>query len=95
MLTAAGLIQVAQAQKTNVESAAIYLRNSEISDAKKAIDEASIHDETKNDPKMWYYRTAIYDTILRNKDYSSLVDATTVEKFVLAAKGCVDRKSVV
>ncbi|MFN3446136.1 MAG: hypothetical protein ACK44D_10365, partial [Bacteroidia bacterium] len=89
MLTAAGLIQVAQAQKTNVESAAIYLRNSEISDAKKAIDEASIHDETKNDPKMWYYRTAIYDTILRNKDYSSLVDATTVEKFVLAAKGCV------
>ena len=89
MLTAAGLIQVAQAQKTNVESAAIYLRNSEIPDAKKAIDEAAIHDETKNDPKMWYYRTAIYDTILRNKDYSSLVDGTTVEKFVLAAKGCV------
>jgi len=89
MLTAASLIQVAQAQKSNVESAAIYLRNSEIADAKKAIDEAAINDETKNDPKMWYYRTAIYDTILRNKDYSSLVDANTVEKFVLAAKGCV------
>jgi hypothetical protein len=89
MLTAAGLIQVAQAQKSNVESAAIYLRNSEIADAKKAIDEAAIHDETKNDPKMWYYRTAIYDTILRNKDYSSLVDGNTIEKFVLAAKGCV------
>lgn len=89
ILTAAGLIQVAQAQKSNVESAAIYLRNSEMSDAKKAIDEAAIHDETKNDLKMWYYRTAIYDTILRNKDYSNLVDGTTVEKFVLAAKGCV------
>jgi hypothetical protein len=89
MLTAAGLIQVAQAQRSNVESAAIYLRNSEIADAKKAIDEAAIHEETKSDPKMWYYRTAIYDTILRNKDYSSLVDGSTVEKFVLAAKGCV------
>ena len=44
MLTAAGLIQVAQAQKSNVESAAIYLRNSEIADAKKAIDEAAIHE---------------------------------------------------
>ena len=89
MLTAASLIQVAQAQKRNVESAAIYLRNSEIADAKKSIDEAAINDETKNDPKMWYYRTAIYDTILRNKDYSSLVDSNTTEKFVLAATGCV------
>ena len=89
MLTAASLIQVAQAQKRNVESAAIYLRNSEIADAKKWIDEAAINDETKNDPKMWYYRTAIYDTILRNKEYSSLVDSNTTEKFVLAAKGCV------
>nr|MBP9187759.1 hypothetical protein [Bacteroidia bacterium] len=90
MLAAAGMIQTVSAQRTNVESAAIYLRNSEIPEAKSAIDEAAVHEDTKNDPKMWYYRTAIYDTIIRNKAYSSLVTPTTVEQFVLAAKGCVE-----
>jgi hypothetical protein len=89
MLAAATAFSAAQAQRSNVESAAIYLRSSEMADAKKVIDEAAVHEETKNDPKMWYYRTAIYDTILRNKDYSALVDGNTVEQFVLAAKGCV------
>lgn len=78
------------AQRTNVESAAIYLRNSEMADAKRAIDEAAVHEETKNDTKMWFYRAAIYDTILHGKDYKALIDGNTVEQFVLAAKGCVD-----
>jgi len=77
------------AQRNNVESAAIYLRNSEMEDAKKAIDAASEHDETKNDPKMWYYRAAIYDTIYRNPEYAKL-DNNAVEKFVVACKKCVE-----
>lgn len=89
ILAATATLQTAYAQRSNVESAAVYLRNLEMVDAKKAIDEAATHDDTKDDPKMWYYRTAIYDTILRNKAYSALVDNNTVEQFVLAAKGCV------
>lgn len=88
MLTAATAISAAMAQSSNVESAAVYLRGGEIADAKKAIDEAAVHEDTKNNLKMWYYRTAIYDTILRNPDYKSLVDANTVEQFVVAARGC-------
>lgn len=90
MLAVAATVITARAQRSNVESAAIYLRNAEMADAKKAIDEAAVHEETKNDLKMWYYRTAIYDTLLRNKDYSNLVDGNTVEQFVLAARGCVN-----
>lgn len=89
LLAAAATFSGAFAQNSNVESAAVYLRSNEIQDAKKAIDEAAVHEDTKNNPKMWYYRTAIYDTILRNKEYASLVDANTVEQFVLAARGCV------
>jgi hypothetical protein len=77
------------AQKNNVESAAIYLRNVEIEDAKKVIDMAAEHEETKNDPKMWYYRAAIYDTIYRNPQYAKL-DNNTVEKFYVACKKCLE-----
>jgi len=45
----------AVAQRSNVESAAIYFRNLEMEDEKKSIDEASVNDETKNDSKMWFY----------------------------------------
>jgi hypothetical protein len=77
------------AQRNNVESAAIYLRNSEMEDAKKAIDAAAEHEETKNDPKMWFYRAAVYDTISRNPEYAKL-DNNTVEKFAIACKKCME-----
>jgi hypothetical protein len=89
-LSFAALVNVSFGQRSNVESAAIYLRNSELADAKKVIDEAAVHEETKNEPKMWFYRTAVYDTILRNPAYKNLMDDNTVEQFVLAAKGCVN-----
>lgn len=77
------------AQKSNVESAAIYLRNLEMEDAKKAIDAAAVHEETKTDPKMWFFYTAIYDTIYRNPAYAAL-DNNVVEKFAIACRKCVD-----
>ncbi len=79
----------AYAQKSNVESAAIYFRNVEMEDAKKSIDAAAEHDETKSDPKMWFYYAQIYDTLYRNPAYESL-DKDIVEKFVVGCKKCLD-----
>ncbi|MES2559644.1 MAG: hypothetical protein V4590_07890 [Bacteroidota bacterium] len=79
------------AQKSAVESAAIYLRNGEMEDAKKSIDAAAQDDETKNDPKMWFYRAAVYDTLYRNPAaYAAISDPATVEKFAIACKKCME-----
>jgi len=90
LLIAVGLCSgAAMAQRANVENAYFSLNNLELEDAKKYIDLAANHEDTKNDPKMWFYRTAIYDTILHSKNYTNLIDPNSVENFVLAAKGCV------
>lgn len=89
-LAAAASISTVFAQRSNVESAAIYLRNSELSDAKNMIDQALVHEETKNDPKMWFYRTAIYDTIVHSKEYTNLIDENSVEQFIISARGCME-----
>lgn len=78
------------AQKSNVESAAIYLRNGELEDAKKAIDQAVVHEETKGDPKAWFYYVAILDTIYRNPAYSGLAEADLVDKFYNGCKKCIE-----
>ncbi len=78
------------AQKSAVESAAIYLRNGEMEDAQKSIDAAAENDDTKNDPKMWFYRVAIYDTLTRNPDYDNLSGNDGVEKLAIACKKCVE-----
>jgi Tfp pilus assembly protein PilF len=79
------------AQKSKVESAAIYLRNNEIEDAKKAIDEAVEHPDTKTDAKAWFYYVSVYDTIYRNKQYMELFnDPNIVEKFHNACKNCIN-----
>jgi len=77
------------AQKSNIESAAIYLRNSEIEDAKKAIDIAVEHPDTKNDPKMWFYRVAVYDSIYRNPAHTKL-DKEVLDKWYDACKNCLE-----
>ena len=51
------------AQKSQIESAALYFNNLEMEDAKKSIDAAFEHPDTKDNLKMFYYRAAIYDTI--------------------------------
>jgi Tfp pilus assembly protein PilF len=88
VLITAALSFSAVAQKTNVENAAIYLRNLEMEDAKKAIDQAATHPDTKDDPKMWFYRAAIYDTIYRNPDYTPLRQ-NVEENLVVACLQCL------
>ncbi|MDZ4666449.1 MAG: hypothetical protein SGJ00_01070 [bacterium] len=78
------------AQRSNVESAAIYLRNGEVEDAKKSIELAIVNSETKNDPKAWFYYVAVLDTIYRNPAYEKLVDADLAENFYNGCKKCIE-----
>jgi tetratricopeptide (TPR) repeat protein len=78
------------AQKSMVESAAIYLRNAEMEDAKKSIDLAIENPETKTDAKAWFYYVAILDTIYRNPAYEKLVEADLPEKFFNGCKKCIE-----
>ena len=73
---------------TNVESAVIYLRNSEMESAREAIDAAALNDVTKDDPKMWFVRTTVYDTMYRNPEYKK-IDANMEEKFVVSSLKCM------
>lgn len=92
LLMLAGSIAIsAFAQKSKVESAAIYLRNNEIEDAKKAIDEAVEHPDTKTDPKAWFYFVSVYDSIERNKQFKQLInEPNLVQKYHEACKKCIE-----
>ncbi len=77
-------------QNSNIESAAIYLRNGEVEDAKKAIDIAVVNPESKDNPKAWFYYISVYDTIYRNPAYAALVEPDLVDKFYSACKKCIE-----
>ncbi|MCF8429925.1 MAG: hypothetical protein K9G64_07305, partial [Bacteroidia bacterium] len=79
------------AQKSQIESAALYFNNLEMEDAKKSIDAAFEHPDTKDNVKMLYYRAAIYDTIFTSKDEKiRALDIDAAEKWALAAKRCLE-----
>lgn len=80
----------AMAQKSNIESAAIYLRNGEVEDAKKSIDLAIVHPDTKADAKAWFYYVSILDTIYRNPAYANLMDADIADKFYTGCIKCIE-----
>lgn len=98
LVVAASSVQLF-AQRSNVESAAIYLNSSVnevgdakktiFEDAKKAIDLAADNEETKNDVKMWFYRAVVYDTIYHNPNFISM-DKDAVEKSTLSYKKCLE-----
>ena len=75
LLALIGLTNFAQAQNKNIVSAINYLgyyikdKNvSDISEAKKYIDLATEHEETKTKAKMWMNRAQIYQAISDSKD---------------------------
>jgi len=79
------------AQKSQVESAALYFNNLEMEDAKKSIDAAFEHPDTKDNVKMLYFRAAIYDTIFTSKDEKiRALDLDAAEKWAKAAKRCLE-----
>ena len=48
------------AQSVKVQSTVNYLKNRLLDKAKEAIDDASVHEKTLNDPKTWYYKGTVY-----------------------------------
>ena len=79
------------AQKSQIESAALYFNNLEMEDAKKSIDAAFEHPDTKDNVKMLYYRAAIYDTIFTSKDEKiRSLDIDAAQKWALAARRCLE-----
>ena len=79
------------AQKSQIESAALYFNNDELEDAKKSIDAAFEHPDTKDNLKMYYYRAAIYDSIFTSKDEKiRALDVDAAQKWALAAKRCLE-----
>lgn len=70
-----GLGKFSMAQNKNIVSAINYLgyydkdkQLSDLSEAKKYIDLATEHEDTKTKPKMWVYRARIYQAISDSKD---------------------------
>jgi len=59
-------------QKSNVRAAYNYLKYGEIDKAKKAIDEAVIHEQTKNSDMAWYYRGLIYESMYKDSVFGKL-----------------------
>ncbi|MEQ9467978.1 MAG: tetratricopeptide repeat protein [Ekhidna sp.] len=47
-------------KKPKINQALSALENGELAEAKTIIDEAIVHEKTKDDPKTWYYRGQIY-----------------------------------
>lgn len=83
LFTVATLSISAFAQKSNRESAALYLNQGELADAKMYIDKATVHPDTKEDLKTWYYCGRIYLLIFSDTAKAG-IDPDAVEKSTLA-----------
>jgi tetratricopeptide (TPR) repeat protein len=55
-----GLVTGLHAQNKNVVSAFNYLKRDRLDKAKEAIDPATTHEKTMNDPKTWFYSGNVY-----------------------------------
>lgn len=76
ILIAAALLTsgLAFGQNDAVTSAFLYNKDGEFEKAKDAIDQAAVHEKTKDKAKTWYFRGLIYKNILTSKNpkFSSL-----------------------
>lgn len=77
------------AQSSNVSRAFIDLRKGYLDKAKASIDEACIHESTKNDARTWYIAAVIYYNIGKSEKYINIAPDWQ-EKVQLAAKRCMD-----
>lgn len=81
---------IATAQSNQVQNASNYLRNKEYDKAKAAADAASVHESTKNNPKLWMYRGKIYQAIYFDKDAAvNKLDAESEEKALESYINCL------
>ena len=57
------------AQKANIQSAINYLKDNDIANAKKMVDEATQSESTKNNAKAWLLKAVIYQAIATPKEF--------------------------
>jgi len=80
---------VVSAQKGLIQKAYNYYKEpyQQYDEAKKAIDEAMLNEENKNNEKAWYYRGLIYQALYNNPTYGHLCNnclVTAYESFIKA-----------
>jgi tetratricopeptide (TPR) repeat protein len=74
-------------QKSNLVKADNYRKYGQLDNAKDAIDEATVNEQTKGMDKTWYYRGLIYHSLYNNDKYGFLCDhclETAYEAFTKA-----------
>lgn len=76
-------------KKPKINKAKSALDDGELAEAKEIIDNAIVHEKTKDDGKTWYYRALIYATIdtTSNAEYAALSDNAlkeAVEAFAMS-----------
>lgn len=79
----------ADAQKNQVQNTSNALKFNELDKAKKAIDLAAEHEETRNSAKMWLLRGKTYLSIAENKDKFKDLDAEAPEKAMTSFVNCI------
>ncbi len=80
LLVSLGLASVAaNAQKANIQSALNYIKFGELNKAKEAIDAASTNESTSNNPKTWYVKGLVYQSMEENPAFKNL-DANPTQK---------------
>ena len=83
----------AQSGKTpKIEKAKIHLDKGEIAEAKVIIDEAIVHEKTKDKVKTWYYRGLIYEAIYNSEDQA--VSSLSDDAFIQAAEAFMKVKEM-
>jgi tetratricopeptide (TPR) repeat protein len=65
---------VSWSQKSNLVKADNYRKYGQLDNAKDAIDEATVNEQTKGMEKTWYYRGLIYEALYNNDKYGFLCD---------------------
>jgi Flp pilus assembly protein TadD len=65
-------IQIANAQKAQVQTAWNYLKYEQLDKAKEAIDQAATNESTINMEKTWYYRGLIYQQMYKHEKFANL-----------------------
>ena len=76
------------AQKGLIQKAYNYYKEpyQQYDEAKKAIDEAMLNEENKNNEKAWYYRGLIYHALYNNPNYGHLCDNCLITAYESFAK---------
>lgn len=78
----------AQAQNDKVTNAFFFNKDGELDKAKEEIDQASVHEKTKDKAKTWYFKGMIYENILNTKNpkFANLVSDAGKQTYEAYAK---------